>query len=81
VKEIFSAQLGQIRGFSVNKASAVVDRFPTPTDLFNLYENYEMNDAPVDVKKLALQNLKSENTNQRVGQVASCRVHDMYTMK
>ncbi|KAF5301832.1 hypothetical protein FQA39_LY10617 [Lamprigera yunnana] len=74
VKELFIRQLLQLKGMSVEKALAIVEKYPTPLLLYRAYQNISQS---CDENLLA--NLQYGKLNKKIGPVISKVVHKLFT--
>nr|XP_034176005.1 crossover junction endonuclease MUS81 [Osmia lignaria] len=75
VNEMFIRQLLQLKGISVDKASAIVERYPTPRTLINAFQTPGCN------AELLLANIEYGNKKSVVGPVISKTIYQLYTNK
>ncbi|XP_043478696.1 crossover junction endonuclease MUS81 [Leptopilina heterotoma] len=75
VKDMFKRQLAQIKGVSQEKATAIVEVFPTPKLLYTA-----MIDSDINGQEL-LSPLQYGNTNRQLGPVASKIIYQLYTKR
>lgn len=71
VKEMFIKQLVQLRGLSVEKALAIVDRYPCPQSLMTAFKREGNNQMLADIS--------AGNLKRKIGPVISKAVFDLYT--
>ncbi|XP_076291180.1 mus81 structure-specific endonuclease subunit isoform X2 [Lasioglossum baleicum] len=75
VTQMFVRQLLQLKGVSVEKAFAIVERYPTPKVLVNAFQQSDCNG------ELLLSNVQAENKKQVLGPVISKTICQLYTNK
>ncbi|XP_046392978.1 crossover junction endonuclease MUS81 isoform X2 [Ischnura elegans] len=73
VSQMFVRQLLQIRGLSVEKAQAIVDKYPTPSDLCRAYS-----DEPAE-KQIRLANIPFGPNRRMIGPTLSKVLSDLYS--
>jgi crossover junction endonuclease MUS81 len=73
VRELFVKQLVQLHGLSVQKAQAIVERYPTPRALMAAYQT----EGSAGEKLLA--NICYSTLNRHIGPVISRTIHQFYT--
>ncbi|XP_054271737.1 crossover junction endonuclease MUS81 [Macrosteles quadrilineatus] len=71
VKEMFIKQLVQLRGLSVEKALAIVERYPSPRSLISAYEEGGGDKLLADISAGTL--------NRKIGPVISKAVFELYS--
>ena len=72
---MFIRQLLQLKGISVDKAFAIVERYPTPRTLINAFQTPGCN------AELLLANIEYGNKKSMVGPVISKTIYQLYTNK
>jgi len=77
VGDIFAAQVKQIPGFSGAKASAVVEKYPTPKSLLRLFSETLVN-MPEDYKREFFTNLDIPGQTRKLGKELSHRLYDIF---
>uniref|UniRef100_A0A1B6FCG7 Crossover junction endonuclease MUS81 n=1 Tax=Cuerna arida TaxID=1464854 RepID=A0A1B6FCG7_9HEMI len=70
VKEMFIKQLVQLRGLSVEKALAIVERYPCPRSLITAFQN--------GANEKLLADIPVGNLNRKIGPVISKAVYELY---
>lgn len=73
---MFIRQLLQLKGLSLDKASAIIDKYPTPKLLSLAYK--ELDDK--EQGELLLANIRIGNSNKKIGPVISKVLYEFYTM-
>lgn len=75
VNQMFVRQLLQLNGISVEKALAIVERYPTPKVLVNALNNVESNG------ELLLASIQFGNKKRLIGPSISKTIYQLYTQK
>lgn len=73
---MFIRQLLQLKGLSFDKATAIVEKYPTPISLYTAYQNCSSSEG----EKL-LSNLKFGLLKKNLGPAISKTLHQLFTMK
>jgi crossover junction endonuclease MUS81 len=73
VQDVFIKQLLQLHGLSVEKARAIVERYPTPQVLMAAYH------AEWSAGEKLLANIHYGSLNRLIGPVISRTIHQFYT--
>jgi crossover junction endonuclease MUS81 len=73
VQDLFMKQLLQLHGLSVEKAQAIVERYPTPRVLMAAYQ------AEGSAGEKLLANIHYGSLNRLIGPVISRTIHQFYT--
>ncbi|XP_033734849.1 crossover junction endonuclease MUS81-like [Pecten maximus] len=74
VREMFGKQLIQLNGMSAEKAKAVTDKYTTPSDILEAYDNCHS----VKEKENLLNNIKSGKAMRNLGQSLSKQICQLY---
>ena len=74
---MFIRQLMQLKGLSLDKALAIVDKYPTPKLLSSAYEEL---DDDTQQAELLLADIRIWNSNKKIGPVISKMLHAFYTL-
>ncbi|KAF5289464.1 hypothetical protein FQR65_LT11837 [Abscondita terminalis] len=76
VRELFIKQLLQLSGMSVEKALAIVEKYPTPKILYTEYQN-----SSETVGENLLSNLQFGKLKKKIGPVISKVIYQLFTNK
>lgn len=76
VKDLFVKQLLQLKGLSVDKALAIVEKYPTPRSLILAYRN----NPGVEGEKL-LATIPYGKLRKNIGAVISRTIYQLYTQE
>ncbi|XP_060557724.1 crossover junction endonuclease MUS81-like isoform X2 [Ruditapes philippinarum] len=74
VHEMFGKQLIQLHGMSAVKARAIIDKYPTPSHLYQAYENCSSEKE----KENLLSSIKCGKTSRSLGQAQSKQLYHLY---
>ncbi|GBG23952.1 Crossover junction endonuclease MUS81 [Hondaea fermentalgiana] len=77
VNEIFGAQLKQIKGFSGMRAAAILEKYPTPRSLLELFDE-GLKNVPEEYKQSFFQNMEIPGQLQNLGPVASTNLFHVF---
>ncbi|CAH1792081.1 unnamed protein product, partial [Owenia fusiformis] len=76
VRQMFGKHLMMIHGLTNEKASAIVEKYPTPSDLFDAFEAC----STVKEKETLLAPIKFGNANRCIGVAMSKQVYMLYNL-